>query len=107
MFSKGKQQTTSTPLSSPMILRLMIVASLVATSLVPVFAFLPAPSLVRSKATGALCDAAAKSEGVISSDSSDGVISIDVSDLGLTMADLDKKIPIHDFRLDPYDDAEI
>ena len=72
-----------------MILHLLIVvASLAATSLVPVFAFLPASSQIRSKATGALRDAA----------KSDGVISVDVSDLGLTMADLDKKIPIHDFR---------
>ena len=74
----------------PMTLHLLIVAILAATS----FAFLPAPSLIRSKAT--LCDAA--SDGVTSSDKGDGVISIDVSDLGLTMADLDKKIPINDFR---------
>mmetsp|Transcript_18982 Transcript_18982/g.40024 ORF Transcript_18982/g.40024 Transcript_18982/m.40024 type:complete len:195 (-) Transcript_18982:310-894(-) len=29
-----------------------------------------------------------------------GVISVDVSDLGLTMADLEKKIPIHDFSFE-------
>jgi hypothetical protein len=34
------------------------------------------------------------------SESSSGVISIDVSDLGLTMADLEKKIPIHNFSLE-------
>lgn len=32
--------------------------------------------------------------------SSSGVVSIDVSDLGLTLADLEKKIPIHDFSLE-------
>ena len=33
-------------------------------------------------------------------ESSNGVVSIDVSDLGLTLADLEKKIPIHDFSLE-------
>jgi hypothetical protein len=34
------------------------------------------------------------------SESSSGVVSIDVSDLGLTIADLEKKIPIHNFSLE-------
>ena len=54
----------------------------------PIIVFQDTQSSIRSRATGALGDAA----------KSDGVISVDVSDLGLTMADLDKKIPIHDFR---------
>ena len=33
-------------------------------------------------------------------DDDDGVISIDVSDLGLTVADLEKKIPIHNFSFE-------
>ena len=34
------------------------------------------------------------------SENEDGVVSIDVSDLGLTIADLEKKIPIHNFSLE-------
>ena len=44
-----------------------------------------------------------QSSNLISSattDDDDGVISIDVSDLGLTVADLEKKIPIHNFSFE-------
>ncbi len=45
-----------------------------------------------------------KEANTISSDSSsnnsNGVVSIDVSDLGITMSDLDKKIPIHNFSFE-------
>jgi hypothetical protein len=37
---------------------------------------------------------------LLRSENNDGVVSIDVSDLGLTIADLEKKIPTHNFSLE-------
>lgn len=41
-----------------------------------------------------------RNENDDNTESSNGVVSIDVSDLGLTLADLEKKIPIHNFSFE-------
>ena len=73
--------------------------SLAALAAVPVRAFVANPSS-RSSVFSPLHASSINQDGASSSSSNDGVISIDVSDLGLTMSDLEQKIPIHNFSIE-------
>jgi len=58
------------------------------------FTSISSPSISQRRAASLL------RSGNDESESSRGVVSVDVSDLGLTIADLDKKIPIHNFSVE-------
>ncbi|KAL9188784.1 hypothetical protein ACHAXT_007162 [Thalassiosira profunda] len=75
---------------------LLLAAALAAPLGASAFAALPAatsPSVLPLHAS-------AGGQGEATDGASSGVVSVDVSDLGITMADLEKKIPIHNFSFE-------
>ena len=73
--------------------------SLAALATIPVRAFVANPPSRTPSSVFSLHASSINQDGA-SSSSNDGVISIDVSDLGLTMSDLEQKIPIHNFSIE-------
>lgn len=74
--------------------------SLAALATIPVRAFVANPPSRTPSSVFSLHASSINQDGASSSSSNDGVISIDVSDLGLTMSDLEQKIPIHNFSIE-------
>lgn len=64
------------------------------------FFFAAAESAVGFTSISSSSNSQRKCSSLLRSESNDGVVSIDVSDLGLTIADLEKKIPTHNFSLE-------